>query len=141
MSVQESLGVEDWTHDGRFVIFMPSPRSFSALPLDGDRKPIPVIESSSSVDEPRVSRDGRWLAYSANETGQWEVYLQPFMRAGDRVRVSTSGGSQARWRADGKELFYLTLDGTMMSVDTSDPMNPAAPRRLFESRFWVNPVS
>ena len=122
------------------MIFLPGPRTISALPLGGDRKPIPVIESSSSVDEPHVSRDGRWLAYSANETGQWEVYVQPFMRPGDRVRVSTSGGSQARWRADGKELFYLTLDGTMMSVDTSDPINPAAPRRLFESRFWVNPV-
>ena len=134
------LGVEDWTHDGRFVIFMANPRSISAVPLGGDRKPIPVIESSSVVDEPRVSRDGLWLAYSANETGQWEVYLQPFMRAGDRVRVSTSGGSQARWRADGKELFYLTLDGTMMSVDMGDPTNPAAPRRLFETRFWVNPV-
>ena len=62
------------------------------------------------------------------------------MRPGDRVRVSTSGGSQPRWRADGKELFYLALDGAMMSVDTSDPVNPAAPRKLFESRFWVNPV-
>jgi hypothetical protein len=62
------------------------------------------------------------------------------MRLGDRVRVSTNGGSQPRWRADGKELFYLALDGTMMSVDTSDPSNPAASRGLFRSRFWVNPV-
>ena len=134
------LGVEDWTHDGRFVIFQPNPRSISAVPLGGDGRAVIVIESPSMVDEPHVSRDGRWLAYSANETGQWEVYVQPFMRAGDRVRVSTSGGSQARWRADGNELFYLTLDGTMMSVDTRDPINPAAPRRLFESRSWVNPV-
>ena len=93
------------------------------------------------MDEPHVSRDGRWLAYSSNETGQWEVYLQPFMRPGGRVRVSTNGGSQPRWRADGKELFYLALDGAMMSVDTSDPANARLLRESCSNlRFWVNPV-
>ena len=92
------------------------------------------------MDEPHVSRDGQWLAYSANETGQWEVYVQPFMRPGGRVRTSTTGGSQPRWGADGKELFYLALDGAMMSVDTRDSANPGAPRKLFDSRIWVNPV-
>jgi eukaryotic-like serine/threonine-protein kinase len=135
-----ATGLEDWTHDGRFVILGLGMQNVSALPLGGDKKPVSLIESSSLADEPHVSRDGRWLAYSANDTGQWEVYLQPFMRPGGRVRVSTRGGSQPRWRADGKELFYLTLDGVMMSVDTRDPANPGAPRTLFEPRFWVNPV-
>jgi eukaryotic-like serine/threonine-protein kinase len=133
-------GVEDWTFDGRFVIFGLTAQSVWALPLRGDQKPILVLKSSSQVDEPHVSHDSRWLAYGSVETGQWEVYLQPFMRPGDRVRVSTNGGSQPRWRADGRELFYLTLDGTIMAVDTSDPARPAAPRKLFETRFWVNPV-
>ncbi len=132
--------VEDWTYDGRFVIIGLGEKNVLALPLSGDRRPIPLIESSSMVDEPHVSRDGRWLAYSTNDTGQWEVHVQPFMRPGDRVRVSTTGGSQARWRADGKELFYLALDGAMMSVDTRDPANPGAPSKLFGSRIWVNPV-
>jgi hypothetical protein len=133
--------VEDWTYDGQFLIIGLSDKNVSALPLGGDLKPIPVIESTSSVDEPQVSPDGRWLTYSGNETGQWEIYAQPFMKPGDRVRVSTAGGSQARWRADdGNELFYLALDGAMMSVDTRDPGNPGAPRKLFDSRIWVNPV-
>ena len=134
-------GVEDWTYDGRFVIFGLSAQNVSALPVDGDRKPIALIESSLAVDEPHVSRDGQWLAYSTSDTGQWEVYLQPFMRPGGRVRVSTSGGSQPRWRADGKELFYLTFDGAMMSVDTRDPASPGAPqscsKHAFGSTLWM----
>jgi Tol biopolymer transport system component len=71
--------VEDWTYDGHFLILGLNERNISALPLGGDQKPISLIESSSMVDEPHVSRDGRWLAYSGNDTGQWEVYVQPFM--------------------------------------------------------------
>jgi len=56
------------------------------------------------------------------------------------VLASTNGGSQPRWRADSQELFYLALDGAMMSVDTRDPANPGAPQKLFETRVWVNPV-
>jgi serine/threonine protein kinase len=133
-------GVEDWTHDGRFVIFLCGTRSICALPLKGDRTPVPLIESSASVDEAHVSRDGRWLAYSGTDTGQWEVYLQPFMRPGGRVRVSTNGGSQPRWRGDGRELFYLALDGTMMSVRTADPATPGVAQKLFQRRLAVNPV-
>jgi WD40 repeat protein len=137
------ISAENWTHDGRFVIFLRATGSIAsvwALPLKGDRTPIPVVESSSSVDEPHVSPDGRWLAYSGNDTGQWEVYLQPFMRPGGRVRVSTNGGSQAHWRGDGGELFYLALDGTMMSVRTANPASPGAARTLFQLRLVVKPT-
>jgi len=134
------ISAEDWTHDGRFVIFLCGTGRICALPLKGDRTPVPLIESSSSVDEPHVSPDGRWLVYSGNDTGQWEVYLQPFMRPGGRVRVSTNGGSQAHWRGDGGELFYLALDGTMMSVRTANPASPGAPRPLFRLRLVVKAV-
>ena len=59
------------------------------------------------LDEAHVSRDGRWLAYSGYDSGQWEVYVQPFLRPGSRVRVSTNGGSQPRWRGDGRSCFTL----------------------------------
>ena len=135
-------GVEDWTHDGRFVIFLCGTGRICALPLKGDRTPVPLIESSSSVDEPHVSPDGRWLAYSGNDTGQWEVYVQPFMRPGGRVRVSTNGGSQAHWRGDGRELFYLALDGTMMSVRTADPASSwRCAARCFDCVSWSNPYT
>jgi Tol biopolymer transport system component len=132
--------LEDWTHDGRFVIVKRSARDISAVSLGEDRKLISLAEFSSMVDEPHVSRDVRWLAYSSNETAQWEVYVQPFMRPGGRVRVSTNGGSQPRWRADGAELFYLAVDGALMSVDMTDPASPGAPESCLDVRFWVNPV-
>ena len=132
--------LEAWTHDGRFLIYGLSSQSIWALPLGGDQKPIPIVEASSLVDEPRVSHDGRWLAYSASDTGRWEVYLQPFIRTGGRARVSTHGGGEPRWRADGKELFYMALDGAMMSADMTDQAKPGPARKLFDLRFWVNPV-
>ncbi len=58
------------------------------------------------VDEPHLSPDGRWLAYVSLESGQNEVYVEPFRREGDRVRVSVEGGGQPKWRGDGKELFF-----------------------------------
>ena len=122
------------------MVFGRGPTNIWALQLGGGRKPVPVVESSSPVDEPHVSRDGRWLAYSGFYTGQWEVYVQPFLRPGSRVRVSTNGGSQPRWRGDGGELFYLALDGTMMSVRTTDPASPGAPRQLFQLRLVFDPV-
>jgi Tol biopolymer transport system component len=133
-------GLGDWTHDGRFVTYLADAKSIWALPLTGDRKPLPVVQSSPFVDEPQVSRDGQWLAYSANDTGQWEVYVQPFLKPGARVRVSINSGTQPRWRGDGKELFYLALDGALMSVDMTDAASPGSARKLFDLRFWVNHV-
>ena len=86
----------------------------------------------------RGTADG-WRT-AALETGQWEVYVQPFMRPGGRVRVSTNGGSQPRWRGDGRELFYLALDGTMMSLRTADPATPGVAQKLFQRRLAVSAV-
>jgi hypothetical protein len=69
------------------------------------------------IDRPDVSPDGRWLAYNSRESGRHEVYVQPFRRGGERIRVSADGGAQPRWRGDGKELFYLAADGALMAVD------------------------
>lgn len=70
-----------------------------------------------AVDKPSVSPDGRWLAYISQESGRYEVYVEPFRRRGESVRVSAGGGGQPSWRGDGKELFYLSLDGSLMAVD------------------------
>ena len=64
----------------------------------------------------QFSPDGRWIAYQSDESGRVEIYVQPFLRAGRKVRVSGSGGVQVRWRRDGKELFFLASDNQLMAI-------------------------
>jgi eukaryotic-like serine/threonine-protein kinase len=83
-----------------------------------------------------VSPDGRRLAYSSDETGQWEVYVATFPKAGERWRVSTRGGHQPRWNPDGSELFYIAPDRQLMSVRLragADGFQWDAPRALFQT--------
>jgi len=140
----ELVFAEDWTQDGRYAlchVVKGGLNAVWAIPLSGDREPIPVLEASLNIDEPHVSPDGRWLAYTADETGRYEIYLQPFLTTGERIRISTNGGGQPRWRKDGKELFYLALDGTLMAVDIEGGNNLKAgiPKPLFKVAGTVNP--
>jgi Tol biopolymer transport system component len=68
------------------------------------------------IDEPHLSPDGRWLAFISTESGRFEVYVEPFRRNGERLRVSTNGGGQPRWKRDGKELFYLSAERSIVAV-------------------------
>ena len=89
------------------------------------------------MDEPQLSPDERWLAYVSQESGRDEVYLEPFRRAGDRVRVSVDGGGQPKWRGDGKELFYATPGNLLMAVSVraaGERLEVSLPTRLFEIR-------
>jgi Tol biopolymer transport system component len=86
------------------------------LPLSGSRTPFTWYKDRFGMDEPHFSPDSRWLAYESTESGQFDVYLQPFPGPGPKTRVSSAGGGQPRWRSDGKELFYLTQDGTIIAV-------------------------
>jgi len=90
------------------------------LPLFGDRKPFPYINSSSQERQGTFSPDGRWVAYMSDETGRPEVFVAPFPWSGARWQVSNGGGADPRWRADGKELFYFDFSGiAAVEVDTS----------------------
>jgi dipeptidyl aminopeptidase/acylaminoacyl peptidase len=75
-----------------------------------------VVQTNFSESEGQFSPDGHWLAYVSNESGRFETYVRPFPGAGERVQVSTVGGSQVRWRRDGRELYYVTPDGRLMAV-------------------------
>jgi dipeptidyl aminopeptidase/acylaminoacyl peptidase len=132
------LAPTDWSADGRFVLYMfsgnfPRTSDIWALPLFGDRKPFPVIQTEFSEGQGTFSPDGRWIAYTTDETGQPNVYVQPFLRAGGKVRISQNGGRNPHWRADGRELFYFDQNGTMTSasIDAKNTLAPGPPKTLF----------
>ena len=111
-----------WSRDGRYIAFLRSPigepdkRSLWISPTLGDKKPYRLIESVGAVGEAVFSPDGKWLAYQSNETGRQEIYIVPFPEAKRKIAVSSGGGNTPRWSADGRELYYLGSDGTLMSA-------------------------
>ena len=109
---------KDWFREGNTLLYLTigAERTLWVRSLDGEGPPEPLVKGFF-IDQPHVSPDGRWLAYISQESGRYEVYVEPFRRRGERVRVSTGGGAQPRWRGDGKELFFLSLDGALMAVD------------------------
>ena len=141
----------DWTRDGRYLVYTAGPSAPSAtgdiwaLPLSGgNSQPIRVTETPFSAQNPRVSPDGRWIAYSTAETGESQVYIQSFPNPTARQQVSTTGGIQPSWSRGGRELFYMTPDFTLMAA-TVKPAGAAveisAPTSLFRARpaFAGNP--
>ena len=88
-----------------------------ALPLSGDRKPFPVVQSAFDNNSPSLSTDGKWIAYQNNESGRDEIYVTAFPAGGVKWQASTGGGTRAEWRRDGKELFFLDPADNVMAVD------------------------
>jgi len=88
------------------------------VPTSGDPTPVPVLVTPFNELHGQFSPDGKWIAYTSNESGQEEIHVRSMAATGS-TRVSTSGGNFARWRADGKELFYRSLDGRLMAVSVS----------------------
>jgi Tol biopolymer transport system component len=136
--------VEGWSPDGRYVAIniVDGGRQWGALlPQQRTSEPIALIDGPN--DEYDFSPDGRWLAYISPdlETGQAEVFVVPVPPTGERWQVSARGGAQPRWRHDGRELFYLSLDGTLMGamVPSGSRFEAAAPRALFQTGLVVIP--
>ena len=107
--------------DGRWILyFAVSPggdQDIYVLPTTGDPKPQLVVQTAFPEVEPQFSPDVRWLAYASSENGRNEIYVQPFPTTGRRWQVSNAGGRQPLWRADGKELFFVSDDRKFYAVD------------------------
>ena len=133
--------VEDWSKDGKYIAYKFGQGAFEdiyVLPLTGgDKKPIPVpvVTGPYRKDEPQFSYDGKWLAYTSDESGgTFEVYVTSFPAGDQKLRISAiGGGGQPRWRKDGKELYYRAPDDAVMAVDLKlgPGIEAGIPHRLF----------
>ena len=96
--------------------------------------PVSYLQTEFNEHQGRLSPDGRWMAYASDESGRSEVYVRAFPTPGTRWRVSTDGGSDPRWRRDGKELFYQSTDRTLLAADVKADISftVSAPRALFK---------
>jgi serine/threonine protein kinase len=131
----------DWSADGRFILYMVNDPKTKldvwVLPLAGDQKPFPFLQTETNERAARFSPDGRWIAYTSDESGVNQIYVQSFPDSGGKRQVSTNGGYYLAWRRDGKELFYVAADKKMMAVDVkADGPNfeVGTPKPLFDLR-------
>lgn len=143
ISSPESKSTPSWSSDGQYMLYHQlnsgTVWDVYVLPLTGERKPEPVVQTKFVDIHARFSPDGRWIAYSSNETGRFEVYVQSFPTSGSKWPISINGGSQPHWRADGRELFFFSPDRKLMVVDVKsdspDKFEVGVPKPLFEFRI------
>jgi Tol biopolymer transport system component len=109
-----------WTRDRRFLLVRRDGEKTGvdlfASSTTGDEREVVVTQSPGDETEGQFSPDGRWVAFVGNESGRPEVFVQSFPEGQGRTQVSTAGGTQVRWSADGKEIFYIAPDGKLMAA-------------------------
>ena len=144
------FALDDWSPDGRWVLFHDALESVLYARLvdpairageTRDQEIVVARPLKGSTDQTRMSPDGRWVAFNSSESGRAEIYVVPFPPTGEKFQVSRQGGVQPMWRADGRELFFLALDGTLMSASVTDgnSFTTSEPTALFRPR--VQPVT
>jgi len=123
----------DWSPDGRLlVVGVEAPRTLSdllLLPLSTGQQPQVFLRTGASEHMGRVSPNGRWMAYASDDTGDYEIFVQPFPSGSGKWQITQGGGAQPAWRRDGAELFYLAPDKRLMAV----PVNSGGPTFQFGS--------
>jgi serine/threonine protein kinase len=144
----ETKWPDSWSPDGRFILYQSSQNNgdLMVLPLPdiqkrGDRKPYPFLSTPFNEQNGVFSPDGKWVAYQSNESGRDEIYVRPFPGPGGQWQVSTGGGKSPRWRADGKELYYLAPDLKLMAaavVAQGASFAPGTPEVLFQTHAPLN---
>jgi len=128
--------LNSWSSDGKQILstLQQPTRYFLALvPVAGGR-PVPFLTGTSSQINGQISTDGKWVAYASDESGNWEVYVTSFPGGAGKWQVSRGGGTEPRWRGDGKEIFYISPGGVLMAVPvvTGTGFSTGTPTSLFQ---------
>jgi hypothetical protein len=132
---------EGWSRDGRYILYVSgagAQRNIFARPASGSGQAIRVVGGNFRADEPQPSFDGKWIAYTSDESGQFEIYIAAFPDGDRKTRVSFDGGGRPRWTTGGKELFFMTPTATVMKANLTYPENGARVAATAPSRLWYN---
>jgi Tol biopolymer transport system component/predicted Ser/Thr protein kinase len=134
-----------WSPDGRYLLYSALGQKTgsdlwvlpAAAGTPSASKPTPYLQGLYNEQQGQFSPDGHWIAYSSDEIGSYQVYVQSFPAGAGKFRVSAAGGAQPRWRRDGKEIFYIGADGRLTAVDvkTGPKFETGAPRALFDAQI------
>ena len=136
----------DWSHDGRLILYGEQTgrggggTHLMALPVQGDRKPVLVVDEASPRTTAAISPDGRWVAYGSEFSGSMEVYIRAYPAPGapqGLTQISTAGGLSPKWRGDGKELYYRARTGLMVAAiqASAQAIRAETPRELFNAQI------
>jgi Tol biopolymer transport system component len=139
--------VPDWAPDGQSIVYRRLPSinapnyEIWALPLTGDRKPFPILQTPFDTRDARFSPDGKWIMYQSNESGRREIYIRAFSGSERTYPISVNGGTQGRWSGDGREIYYIAPDDRLMTAPIqglSDGKVPhiGTPSPLFVTRVF-----
>ena len=139
---------DSWSKDGKYILYevdngIDYKFDLFVLPMFGDRKPFPYVQTSFVESHGQFSPDGKWVAYTSDQSGRPEVYVESFPRGNGFWQISSSGGDQPQWRGDGKELYYLAPDKNIMSVsvNNSQTVEFGRPAALFPTNVPLTGLS
>ncbi len=137
----------DWSRDGKFIVYTQFAGNRGSdlwlLPMEGEHKPVPYLQTPFNETGAQFSPDGKWMAYASNESGPPQVYVQPIPATGAKWQVSAAGGDQPRWRRDSKELFYVSADQKLMAapVKSGSTFEAGSPQALFDIQPIYGPLA
>ena len=140
LDVGANLITSDWSRDGKWIFYTKTSSmggfDIWVWPVGQDTKAQLVVHTALNATHGHLSPDGRWLAYASDESGELQVYVQPFPTTGEKRQISPDGGSEPRWRRDGNELFYLASNGklTSVAIPGGDAFKAGVPKELFDVR-------
>jgi Tol biopolymer transport system component len=132
-----NLLLTDWSSDGRYILYSSTASAGSQLwrlPMIGEKKPIFLLDSPSEIMHANFSPNVQMVAYTSNESGQYEVYVETVPQSDKKRQISIHGGYEPRWRADGNEIYYLSEDRRLMAVTVDANFSFGSPRPLFPTQ-------
>lgn len=134
--VKDDFLPNSWSADGQQLLCTDlgaSREYLVTVAASGER--VSLLNNRSNETNGQISQDGKWVAYASDESGLWEIYVSSFPGANGKWQVSRGGGSEPRWRGDGKEIFYLSPTGMLMAVpvNSSGGFSSGAPEPLFQT--------